>query len=171
MEANAFGGIERLCQRRTSLLPGRPLRENTSPLGHAHHGGEGHDGRLGLRQTEHDGRRPRIDAREPGKELEDLLLDSIGTFFVLFRAVHRLTGQVPPQTPKALVSETAEVAGLEGAAFDWVLDKLVGHNVPALKPYDPIGDRYLEQIERLVQFVDQYDPERPAPTPGEESKG
>jgi len=108
-----------------------------------------------------------VAAAARGKDLEELLLDSIGTFFVLFRAVHRLAGRRPPQTPKALVSETAEVAHLEASAFDWVLDKLVGHNVPSLKPYDPIGDRYLEQIERLVQFIDQYDLGR-APAPPQE---
>jgi len=92
-----------------------------------------------------------------GKALEDLLLDSVGTFFVLFRAVLRLTGEEPPQTPKTLVHETAEIAGLDATAFDWVLDKLVGHNVPSLRAYDPIGDRYVEQIDRLARFIDTYD--------------
>jgi hypothetical protein len=92
-----------------------------------------------------------------GKALEELLLDSVGTFFVLFRAVLRLTGEGPPQTPKRLVRETAAVAGLDAAAFDWVLDKLVGHNVPSLKAYDTVGDRYVEQIELLAKFVDTYD--------------
>jgi hypothetical protein len=111
-----------------------------------------------------------VAAAPRGKELEALLLDSIGTFFVLFRAVHRLAGHTPPQTPKALVGETAQIADLDGTAFDWVLDRLVGHNVPSLKPYDPIGDRYVEQIERLVQFVDQYDPGRVQTAPREESE-
>ncbi|MGD8726566.1 MAG: hypothetical protein PVH40_02920 [Gemmatimonadales bacterium] len=98
-----------------------------------------------------------VAAAPKGKALEELLLDSAGTFFVLFRAVLRLAGQEPPQTPKTLVHETADVAGLDAAAFDWVLDKLVGHNVPSLKAYDPIGDRYVEQIEQLARFVDTYD--------------
>ena len=41
------------------------------------------------------------------KALEDLLLDSAGTFFVLFRAVLRLSGHVPPQTPRTLVQQVA----------------------------------------------------------------
>lgn len=98
-----------------------------------------------------------VAAAAKGKALEDLLLDSAGTFFVLFRAVLRLTGHVPPQTPKTLVHETADVAHLDAGAFDWVVDKLVGHNVPRLKAYDPIGDNYLAQIERLVEFVDRFD--------------
>lgn len=99
-----------------------------------------------------------VAAAAHGKALEELLLDSAGTFFVIFRAVLRLTGQAPPQTPRALVQETAAVAGLDVKAFEWVIDKLVGHNVPSLKAHDPTGDRYLEQIERLAQFVDRYEP-------------
>ncbi len=98
-----------------------------------------------------------VAAAAKGKALEDLLLDSAGTFFVLFRAVIRLTGHVPPQTPKTLVHEVADVAHLDAGAFDWVLDKLVGHNVPRLKAYDPVGDAYVTQIERLVAFVDAFD--------------
>jgi hypothetical protein len=104
-----------------------------------------------------------------GKALEELLLDSVGTFFVLFRAVLRLTGEEPPQTPKTLVRETASVAGLDATAFDWVLDKLVGHNVPSLRAYDPIGDRYVEQIERLATFVDTYDTTGAQGAPQQES--
>ena len=95
-----------------------------------------------------------------GKALGELLLDSAGTFFVLFRAVLRLVGHTPPQTPKTLVHETAEAAGLDPSAFDWVLDKIVGHNVQALKAHDPVGDHYVEQIERLAQFIDTYDTTR-----------
>lgn len=98
-----------------------------------------------------------VAAAAKGRALEELLLDSAGTFFVLFRAVLRLTGHTPPQTPKTLVHEMADVTHLDASAFDWVLDKLVGHNVPRLKAYDPIGDRYLEQIERLAEFVDQFE--------------
>jgi hypothetical protein len=111
-----------------------------------------------------------VAAAPKGKDLEDLLLDSIGTFFVLFRAVLRLVGEAPPQTPKTLVQTTAGVAGLDGAAFDWTLDKLVGHNVPSLKSYDPVGDRYVEQIERFVEFIDAYDTAGTGPASEQEKK-
>ena len=48
------------------------------------------------------------------------------------------------------------MSSLDPTAFEWVLDKLVGHNMPALKPYDPVGYRYLEQLERLIEFVDTW---------------
>lgn len=98
-----------------------------------------------------------VAAAPRGKALEELLLDSAGTFFVIFRAVLRLTGHAPPQTPRALVQETAAVAGLDVKAFEWVIDKLVGHNVPSLKAHDPTGDGYLEQIGQLARFVDRYE--------------
>jgi hypothetical protein len=109
-------------------------------------------------------------AAPKGKDLEELLLDSIGTFFVLFRAVLRLAGHTPPQTPKTLVHETAEVTGLDAGAFTWVLDKLVGHNVPRLKPYDTVAERYLAQVERLVEFVDTYHPDGAAEAPKQENR-
>jgi hypothetical protein len=108
-------------------------------------------------------------AAAKGKDLEELLLDSIGTFFVLFRAVLRLAGRTPPQTPKTLVQETAEVAGLDASAFTWVLDKLVGHNVPALKAYDAVGERYVAEVERLAEFVDTYNPDGAAAAPMQEN--
>ncbi len=108
-------------------------------------------------------------AAPKGRDIEELLLDSVGTFFVLFRAVLRLTGRTPPQTPKMLVQETAAVTGMDASAFTWVLDKLVGHNVPALKAHDTVGEYYVSQVERLVEFVDTYDPDGAAEAPTEES--
>jgi len=92
-----------------------------------------------------------------GKALGALLVESARTFFVLFRAALRLTGAQPPARPADLVEAIAGVAGLESRAFDWVLAKLGGEKVPALQANDPVGDGYVEQIERLARFVDAYD--------------
>lgn len=101
-----------------------------------------------------------VAAAPDGHTLGTLLLDSIGTFFVIFRALLRLVGRRPPQEPNSLVRETAEAAGLDAAAFDWILGKLAGRKLPALKAYDPVGDRYVEQIERLARFIDRYQADR-----------
>ncbi|NIU54696.1 MAG: hypothetical protein GWN51_14605 [Gemmatimonadetes bacterium] len=93
-----------------------------------------------------------------GKALERLLLDSAGTFFILFRAVLRLVGETPPQEPEPLVRATAEAATLDAGAFEWILQRFTGRKPPGLKAYDPVGDRYMEQIERLAHFIDTYDP-------------
>lgn len=92
-----------------------------------------------------------------GKALGALLADSATTFFVLFRATLRLAGRTPPMDSAALVRDTAELAGLDGTAFDWILNKLAGRKQPHLKPYDAVGDSYVEQIERLAHFVDSYE--------------
>lgn len=94
-----------------------------------------------------------------GKALGNLLATSATTFFVLFRAVIRLVGKVPPQEREALVRETADATGMDADAFDWPLARIAGRKVPALSAYDPIADRYVAQIERLARFVDSYQPQ------------
>jgi hypothetical protein len=91
-----------------------------------------------------------------GKVLGALLIDSSRTFFVLFRAVLKLVGRAPANDTEGLVHALADVTGLDAASFEWVLAKLAGRKVPGLKAYDAIGDKYLEQIERLEHFVDSY---------------
>jgi hypothetical protein len=92
-----------------------------------------------------------------GKALGSLLVDSATTFFVLFRATLRLVGRTPPLESAELVKETADLADLDGTAFDWILGRLAGKKQPNLKPYDVTGDRYVEQIELLAHFVDSYE--------------
>ena len=57
----------------------------------------------------------------------------------------------------ALVRLASEAAGLDASAFDWVVDKIAGRTVRALKPYDDIGARYVDELEKLAHFVDGYD--------------
>lgn len=90
------------------------------------------------------------------KALEALLVESAGTFFILFRAALRLVGEVPPQEPAALVDAVARAAALDAEAFRWVLGKVAGARVRKLQRYDPAGDRYLEQMEQFVRFVDAW---------------
>jgi len=96
-------------------------------------------------------------AAADGKALGRLLAHSAGTFFVLFRGFLRLGGGVPPAGHDALVRETAGAAGLDAAAFDWVLATLDGKNPPALAAYDPIAGRYVDSMEKLADFVDRME--------------
>jgi len=96
-------------------------------------------------------------AASSGKQLGDLLVESARTFFVLFRATLRLAGRPPPQEAEQLVGETGQVVGLDASCFEWILTKIAGKKVPNLQDYDPVGDRYLQQMERLAQFVDSFD--------------
>jgi predicted nucleotidyltransferase len=90
-----------------------------------------------------------------GRELERLLLASASTFLTLFRAALRLAGRPVPSARDAMVQDAAAVAGMEAAAFDWVLARLAGRAMPALEPFDPVGVRYVDAIERLARFVDE----------------
>lgn len=89
------------------------------------------------------------------KALGALLETSARTFFVLFRAVLRLRGTVPPKEPAELVRAAAQVVGFDAGAFDWVLARLAGRKVPDLTQFDPVAERYLAAIEHLATFVDE----------------
>lgn len=90
-----------------------------------------------------------------GKALGKLLLSSASTFLTLLRVVLRLAGRAVPAEREAMVRESAEVSGMDAGAFEWVLARLAGRAMPALEPFDPVGERYLDAIERLARFVDE----------------
>ena len=96
-------------------------------------------------------------AAADGQALGRLLVHSAGTFFVLFRAVLRLTGGVPPTGHAALVKETAAAAGLDASAFDWVLAELEGRHPSPLAAYDPIAGRYVDTMEKLADYIDKME--------------
>jgi predicted nucleotidyltransferase len=91
-----------------------------------------------------------------GKALTRLLIDSVGAFFVLMRATVRLVDGAPDNNPSTLVQQASQAAGLDAGAFDWAGDKIAGRTVRALKPYDPVAASYVDELEKLAQFVDQY---------------
>ena len=90
-----------------------------------------------------------------GGALTRLLIDSASTFFVLMRALVRLEGQTPEARPARLVDQAAAIAGLDVTAFTWVVDKISGDNVKALKSDDPIAARYVDEMQKLTHYVDQ----------------
>jgi hypothetical protein len=90
-----------------------------------------------------------------GGALTRLLVDSASTFFVLMRALVRLEGQAPETSPARLVAQAAEIADLDVTAFSWVVDKISGDNVKALKSDDPIAARYVDEMQKLTRYVDQ----------------
>jgi hypothetical protein len=96
-------------------------------------------------------------AASEGKMLGTLLLESARTFFILFRATLRLVGKEPPQEAKDLVASMVAVSGMDATCFDWILQRMSGNKIANLKAYDPVGDLYVLQIERLAEFVDSFD--------------
>ncbi len=87
--------------------------------------------------------------------LTELVIASAKTFLILFRGVLRANGMVPPREPAALVAATADLAGMDIGAFDWVLKRLASEKAPGLKPFDAVAARYVEAIEHLANFVDR----------------
>lgn len=92
-----------------------------------------------------------------GRALTRLLIESVGTFFVLMRATVRLVGGTPEADPAALVQQVATAANLDADSFGWVVDKIRGRTVQALRPSDPIGARYVDELQKLARFVDEFD--------------
>ena len=90
-----------------------------------------------------------------GRSLMRLLIDSASTFFVLMRALVRLEGQTPEAKPARLVEQAASIAGLDVGAFSWVVDKIAGDKVKALRSDDPIAARYVDEIQKLTHYVDR----------------
>ncbi len=90
-----------------------------------------------------------------GRALTRLLIDSASTFFVLMRALVRLEGQTPETKPARLVEQAASIADLDVGAFGWVVDKIAGEKVKALRSDDPIAARYVDEIQKLTNYVDQ----------------
>lgn len=93
-------------------------------------------------------------AARSGRALEQLLVRSAGTFFILFRATLRLARRRPPDDSAALVAETAAAASFDAGALDWVLNRLAGRRVPMLAAFDPVAGRYLQAVQRLAAHVD-----------------
>lgn len=90
-----------------------------------------------------------------GGALTRLLIDSASTFFVLMRALVRLEGQTPEAKPARLVEQAASIADLDVGAFGWVVDKISGDKVKALRSDDPIAARYVDELQKLTNYVDQ----------------
>jgi len=90
-----------------------------------------------------------------GGALTRLLIDSASTFFVLMRALVRLEGQTPEANPASLVDQAAAIADLDAGAFSWVVDKITGEKVKNLRGDDPIAARYVDEMQKLVNYVDQ----------------
>lgn len=93
-------------------------------------------------------------AEADGRALSGLLEGVTPTFFVLFRALLRLLGRDAPTERRALVRETADAAGFDAAAFDWVLARLAGRKGDRLEAHDPRGAACVAALERLAAYID-----------------
>jgi predicted nucleotidyltransferase len=90
-----------------------------------------------------------------GRDLTDLVAESFHGLIPLFRAAVRLAGTTPASDPGELVRQMAGLASLDPAAFDWPISRLAGARLPALTAHDPRAARYLDAVDRFVDYVDR----------------
>jgi predicted nucleotidyltransferase len=90
-----------------------------------------------------------------GRALAAVVTDSVGSVLALFRALLRLRGATVPDDPAALVTATAEVAGLGARALAWAVAQRTAPKPTRLAPYDPIAAQYLDAVQGFVDFVDR----------------
>ncbi|MDQ4121156.1 MAG: nucleotidyltransferase domain-containing protein [Acidobacteriota bacterium] len=101
-------------------------------------------------------RRLYIPASVSVEKLHDLMSDSLGSFAVLFRAVLLLQGFDPPVTKPDVVRMTTQKLGIDAAPFSkiFALRERGGGNLNETEAHELFA-AYLEQIERVIDFVDK----------------
>jgi hypothetical protein len=103
-------------------------------------------------------RRSYIAASSSGEKLTRLMSESLGSFASLFRPVLLLMGKEPPVKKLDAVRATVEALGLDGEAFERILDmRATGTEAPEMSEHDAndLFSAYLLQLERVIETVDK----------------
>jgi hypothetical protein len=99
-------------------------------------------------------RRGALAAGKDSKEQLALLEDSASTVMVVFRAVLRLKGEIPPGDNVALAARVASLTGMDAAPFTRVVRHKRGEAaIPSAEVPASLA-AYLEGMQRLVQYLD-----------------
>jgi hypothetical protein len=93
-----------------------------------------------------------------GKRQLDLIVASLSTMMVLFRAVLRLHGERPGADNVALAERVAALAGLDAAPFARAVRHLRGEQKISSSDAGPLLAGYLAGIERLRDYLDEFTP-------------
>lgn len=101
-------------------------------------------------------RRGALAAGNDAKSQLALLEDSASTVMVVFRAVVRLRGEVPPTDNVELVSKVASVADLDAAPFARVVRHKRGESVLRSPEVADTLAGYLTGMQQLVKYLDQF---------------
>ena len=101
-------------------------------------------------------RRGALAAGNEGRAQLELIESSASTVMVIFRAVLRLRGEVPPLDNVKVVEQVAAGAGLDSAPFERIVRHKRGE--VTLRPADAgaVLAAYLEGMQRLVKYLDQF---------------
>lgn len=93
-----------------------------------------------------------------GERQVGLLGASLSAIMIILRSFVRLQGALPPKDNVALSQEAAAIAGFDAEPFIRVVRHVRGEGV--IKPGDagPVLAGYLGGMERLVSYLDRYEP-------------
>lgn len=95
-------------------------------------------------------------AHGDGRLQRELLEQSLSTLMVIFRAVSRLHGEVPPADYEALSRQVAAWAGFDAESFLRVVLHVRGERKLAAAEAGKVLEGYLAGMERLVAHLDQF---------------
>jgi len=85
-----------------------------------------------------------------------LLEESASTVMVVFRAVLRLRGEIPPTDNVELADKVASIAGMDAASFARVVRHKRGEPViPSAEVAGTLAG-YLSGMQQLVRYLDQF---------------
>lgn len=106
-------------------------------------------------------RRLYIPASVSTEKLCDLMSDSLASFAALFRAVLMLHGEDAPVAKPDCVRATIERFRLDPKPFEKIFAlRASDYLAPTEKEANDIFGAYLEQIDRIIQVVDEFDQAR-----------
>jgi predicted nucleotidyltransferase len=106
-------------------------------------------------------RRMYIPASVSIEKLCDLMSDSLASFASLFRAVLILYGEQAPVSKPDSVRATARRFGLDMEPFEKIFAFRASESLPpSEKEANDIFAAYMEQIDRVIQVVDEFDQAR-----------
>ena len=91
-----------------------------------------------------------------GKRQIELLEDSLSALMVLFRAVERLNGDVPPTDYLVLSQEVAERAGFDPASFAKVVRHVRGEQKLSAAETPGVLAGYLAGLEQVIRYLDRF---------------
>lgn len=103
-------------------------------------------------------RRSYISASSSGEKLTRLMSESLASFASLFRPVLLLMGKEPPVSKRDAVRATVDLLGLDGEAFERILDmRATGTDSPGLSDHEAndVFSVYLLQLEHVIETVDK----------------
>jgi hypothetical protein len=95
-----------------------------------------------------------------GKRQLELIVASLSTMMVLFRAVLRLHGERPGDDNIALAERASTLTGLDAVPFVRAVRHVRGEQKIAASEAGPLLAGYLAAIERLRDYLDGFTPSR-----------